>query len=99
MILKYSRMSPGHIFSKMIDCFYDAKTASDSRRRSQKNRQNAQRCRFLKETDPDLTISIHLNSFLQDTDVYGAQVFYPQDAQGDVLEENIDLAQTMQEAL
>ena len=58
-----------------------------------------ERKRIIEETDPDLTISIHLNSFLQDTDVYGAQVFYPQDAQGDVLEENIDLAQTMQEAL
>ena len=56
--MKYGRMSSCHILSEMIDCFYDSITASDSRRRSQKNRQNTQRCRFLKEARRSAAIPV-----------------------------------------
>ncbi len=58
-----------------------------------------ERKRIIEETDPDLTVSIHLNNFLQDPDVYGAQVFYPEDSAEDVLEENKDIAKRIQRAL
>lgn len=58
-----------------------------------------ERKRIIEETDPDLTISIHLNSFLQDASVRGAQVFYPQDSSETVLEENMDIAERIQKSL
>lgn len=45
--------------------------------RSKKTADLTARKKLIDETDPALTISIHLNSFTQDRSVRGAQVFYP----------------------
>ncbi len=58
-----------------------------------------QRRQIIEETEPDLTISIHLNSFLSDSTVHGAQVFYPDNEPEELEEENKLLAEEIQTAL
>ena len=58
-----------------------------------------ERRRIIDEAKPDLTVSIHLNSFLADTSVHGAQVFYPKGAAEEQGEDNKLLAEEIQSAL
>ena len=51
------------------------------------------------EVKPDYAISIHLNSYKEDTRVRGAQVFYGSKGSGEVLEESRLLAESIQQAL
>lgn len=51
-----------------------------------------QRRNIIREAEPKIIISIHLNSFTEDTDVRGAQVFYPD-------EQSKPLAEAVSEAL
>jgi N-acetylmuramoyl-L-alanine amidase len=48
---------------------------------------------------PDLAISIHLNSFISDSDVCGAQVFYPREATEELTVRNKALAEAIQAGL
>ncbi len=55
----------------------------DARPIRQKKREDLlNRKRIMEEAGADLAISIHLNSFPQDTSVHGAQVFYPSKEEG-----------------
>ena len=58
-----------------------------------------QRKRIIEEEDPDLVVSIHLNSFISDTSVHGAQVFYPKEGESSLVDENKALAEKVQAAL
>lgn len=58
-----------------------------------------ERKRIIDEADPELTVSIHLNSFKQDSRVRGAQVFYPKSAPEQTYEENKVTAEEIQESL
>ena len=40
------------------------------------------RMKIIQDSEPDLVVSIHLNSYPQDTSVCGAQVFYPEAQEG-----------------
>lgn len=68
--------------------------------RSQKTQDLLARKELIKKTDPLLAVSIHLNSFKQDTSVKGAQTFYPL-GQGEeqILADSKRLAETIQEHL
>lgn len=56
-----------------------------------------ERKRIIEEADPDLTVSVHLNSFTQDASVRGAQVFYPASG-GDAAQRSETAAVIIQEA-
>ncbi len=58
-----------------------------------------ERRQVIEETKPDLTISIHLNSFISDTSVHGAQVFYPKEGEQALQEDSKALAEAIQDAL
>lgn len=58
-----------------------------------------ERKRIIDEEDPDLVISIHLNSFQQDSRVKGAQVFYPKTGTEEVSEDNKAMAEKIQKSL
>lgn len=58
-----------------------------------------ERKRIIDEAAPDLMISIHLNSFQQDSKVRGAQVFYPKNGTEEVSEENKSMAEKIQKSL
>ncbi len=58
-----------------------------------------ERKRIIEETNPDLVVSIHLNSFISDTNVHGAQVFFPKEGDKTLMEENKELAEAVQGAL
>lgn len=58
-----------------------------------------ERKRIMEAAYPDLTLSIHLNHFLSDPKVRGAQVFYPDGGEGEEKETNIALAEALQAAL
>lgn len=64
-----------------------------------KSRDMHERKRIIDETDPALTISIHLNSFTQDASVKGAQVFYPMDGEDDIVESSRLAAEIIQKNL
>ena len=64
-----------------------------------KSRDMHERKRIIDETDPALTISIHLNSFTQDASVKGAQVFYPMDGEDDIVESSRLAAEIIQKKL
>lgn len=68
--------------------------------RSQKTQDLLARKEIIKKTQPLLAVSIHLNSFKQDTSVKGAQTFYPL-GQGEeqILQDSKLLAETIQEHL
>ncbi len=68
--------------------------------RSRKTADLKARRELIREYKPDITVSIHLNSFKEDPNVKGAQVFYP--AAGgadDVLEECRSLADVIQKTM
>ena len=57
------------------------------------------RRKVIEETSPDMTISVHLNSFPSDTSVHGAQVFYPKEAESVLQEESKEIAEKIQDSL
>lgn len=65
--------------------------------RSQKTQDLKARRELIKSTEPDLAISIHLNSFMADTSVRGYQTFYPGSGGSEsVLEKSKLLAEHLQ---
>jgi N-acetylmuramoyl-L-alanine amidase len=68
--------------------------------RSQKTADLIARREMIKEVKPVVAVSIHLNSFKQDSSVRGAQAFYPSGpAEQTVLDESKRLAEVIQEKL
>lgn len=76
-------------------CYDDGKTSI----RSLKTADMHERRRIIEEADPDLTVSIHLNSFTQDPSVRGAQVFYPSEGEPELVEKSKTAAEIMQAEL
>ena len=76
-------------------CYDDGKTSI----RSLKTGDMHERRRIIEEADPDLTVSIHLNSFPQDTSVQGAQVFYPSEGEQEIVKKSKLAAEIMQAGL
>ncbi len=58
-----------------------------------------ERKRIMEDANPDLVISIHLNSFISDSAVRGAQVFYASGGTSEQEEESKGLAEEMQKVL
>lgn len=58
-----------------------------------------ERKRVLTEADPDLVVSVHLNSFMSDSSVRGAQVFYAGTGSQEQKEESKALAEAVQTQL
>lgn len=73
--------------------------SEDKAIRSLKTEDMKARKQILDEVKPDLTVSIHLNSFTQDSSVKGAQVFYPTDGEAEYTEASKMAAKIMQECL
>lgn len=68
--------------------------------RSQKTADLIARREMIKKVDPTVAVSIHLNSFKQDSSVRGAQAFYPAGpGTQSVLDESKMLAEAIQEQL
>lgn len=70
--------------------------------RSRKTADLMARRQLIRKYEPDITVSVHLNSFKEDPSVRGAQVFYPGSAvqtSGDALQQSRELAETMQGVL
>lgn len=68
--------------------------------RSKKTRDLKARRELIKKTDPELTVSIHLNSFKEDPQVKGVQVFYPGGGgEESILKKSEKLAETLQESV
>lgn len=76
-------------------CIDDGKTSI----RTLKTGDMHERRRIIEEAEPDLTVSIHLNSFTQDPSVRGAQVFYPSSGDEQVVEKSRQAAEIMQAEL
>lgn len=57
------------------------------------------RKKLIDESDAQLTVSIHLNSFTQDSSVKGAQVFYPAGGSKSLKKDNKRAAELIQEGL
>lgn len=74
-------------------------TSEDKAIRSLKTEDMKARKQILDEVKPDLAVSIHLNSFTQDSSVKGAQVFYPTDGETEYTEASKTAAKIMQECL
>jgi len=67
--------------------------------RTLKTRDMHERKRIIDEAAPDLTVSIHLNSFSQDASVKGAQVFYPGSGETELTEKSRIAAELIQAGL
>lgn len=68
--------------------------------RSKKTRDLKARRELIQKTDPELVVSIHLNSFKEDPRVKGVQVFYPKaGGEESVLKQSKRLAKTLQSAV
>lgn len=67
--------------------------------RSLKTTDMYERKRIIDEVQPDLTVSIHLNSFTQDPSVKGAQVFYPASGEETLTEKSKMAAEMIQSQL
>ncbi|MHC1722025.1 MAG: N-acetylmuramoyl-L-alanine amidase [Aminipila sp.] len=68
--------------------------------RSKKTKDLLERKRIICEVEPNVTVSIHLNSFKEDRSVKGAQVFYPSGSEKEtVIAESKRLAEIVQESL
>lgn len=68
--------------------------------RSKKTKDLLERARIISEVKPNVTVSIHLNSFREDRSVQGAQVFYPSGSEEKpVIAESKRLAEIVQESL
>lgn len=57
------------------------------------------RKQIIEESNPDVAVSIHLNSFIADSAVHGAQVFYPGEGDPARKEKNKLLAEAVQNKL
>lgn len=57
------------------------------------------RMKIIQDSEPDLVVSIHLNSYPQDTSVCGAQVFYPEAQEGSSKTTSHDFAESVQDSL
>lgn len=58
-----------------------------------------ERKRIIDETEVDVAVSIHLNSFWSDTNVHGAQVFYPKTGEARLQKDSEALAGMIQDSL
>ncbi len=67
--------------------------------RTLKTKDMKERKRIIDDSGADLTVSIHLNSFTQDSSVKGAQVFYPSDGDEAFVQESKSAAAIVQENL
>lgn len=67
--------------------------------RSLKTYDMKKRREIIDDAGADITVSIHLNSFTQDTSVRGAQVFYPEYGKGDSAGESKKAAEMIQKYL
>lgn len=67
--------------------------------RSLKVKDSKERKRIIDDSGADLTVSIHLNSFIQDRSVRGAQVFYPSEGDRKYVERSKEAALVIQETL
>lgn len=66
--------------------------------RSLKTCDMKERKRIIDEAGAALTVSIHLNSFTQDSSVRGAQVFYPSEGEASVTSKSEEAARLIQQA-
>ena len=71
----------------------------DAAIRTLKTQDLYERKRIIDEADADLAVSIHLNSFTQDTSVKGAQVFFSSDGPEELVSRSEAAASLMQEEL
>ena len=67
--------------------------------RTLKTQDMNERRRIIDESNADLTVSIHLNSFTQDSSVRGAQVFYPSEGSDEFVAKSSEAAKTIQQLL
>lgn len=67
--------------------------------RTLKTQDMKERKRIIDDSGADLTVSIHLNSFTQDSSVKGAQVFYPSDGDDALVEGSKQAAEIIQAGL
>lgn len=67
--------------------------------RTLKTQDMYERKRIIDEADADLTVSIHLNSFTEDSSVKGAQVFYPSEGDKAVIDSSRVAAEIVQAEL
>ena len=67
--------------------------------RALKTQDMKERKRIIEDSDADLTVSIHLNSFTQDASVKGAQVFYPLYGDPEAIDESERAAKIIQAGL
>lgn len=82
---------------KTDDGLYDE--SQDSAIRTLKTQDMNERKRIIDDSGADLTVSIHLNSFTQDSSVKGAQVFYPSDGSEEIVGESEAAAKLIQQYL
>ena len=71
----------------------------DASIRTMKTEDMKKRKSIIDETGSDLCVSIHMNSFTEDTAVHGAQVFYPSEGGGEPAAESCRAAKMIQKAL
>lgn len=73
--------------------------SQDSAIRTLKTQDMNERKRIIDDSGADLTVSIHLNSFTQDSSVKGAQVFFPSDGSREMVGESELAAKSIQQSL
>jgi len=73
--------------------------AQDAAIRTLKTQDLYERKRIIDEADADLAVSIHLNSFTQDSSVKGAQVFFPSEGDEELVSGSEAAAALIQEEL
>lgn len=71
----------------------------DAAIRTLKTQDMHERKRIIDDADADLAVSIHLNSFTQDSSVRGAQVFFPSEGPEDLVDLSKEAAALMQAGL
>lgn len=70
---------------------------ADGAIRTLKTQDMKRRRQIIEEAEADLTVSIHLNSFTQDSSVRGAQVFYPSEGDPEVVKQSKTAAKILQD--
>lgn len=70
---------------------------ADGAIRTLKTQDMKRRRQIIEEAAADLTVSIHLNSFTQDSSVRGAQVFYPSEGDPEIVERSRAAAKILQD--
>lgn len=73
--------------------------SQDSAIRTLKTQDMNERKRIIDDSGADLTVSIHLNSFTQDSSVKGAQVFFTSDGSREIVGESELAAKSIQQSL